>query len=377
MHICFITAEYPTPGQSNGGIGTMVKFIGEYLAKAGHDVSVIGEYSSKIGDQVENGVFIRRLPLNTRGPLRLLKKIRLLNKAIQKRHQEKRIDIIETPELGLAFLKKEPDITYVIRMNGGHHFFAEAENRPTEWKKVWKEKRSFAKADALIAVSDYVGSRTTSLLKLSKAYTVINNPLDTEAFAPSDSSLVVPGRIVFVGTLVEKKGIRQLIQAMPRIREAHPNAHLVAVGRDAFFPGTSKPYTPYLHSFLPEQHEEYITFTGAVPHSEVVNYIQTAEVCAYPSHMEALPLAWLEALGLGKPFVGGETGPGPEVIKHKETGLLCNPHEPDDIAEKINWLLRHPEAAKQMGLTARDDIMQRFSIEKLGKDNIRFFEQCI
>ena len=51
-------------------------------------------------------------------------------------------------------------------MHGGHHFFAKSENRPTEWKKVWQEKKSFAKADQIIAVSQYVAKVTSQLLKL-------------------------------------------------------------------------------------------------------------------------------------------------------------------------------------------------------------------
>lgn len=350
----------------------MIKFIGEYLASQGVRVSVIGEYE-KTGQSVENGVHIYRYTL-TQKPFTVFKRYILLNQWIRELHQSHKIDFIETPELGLFLLRKIKGVRYVIRMNGGHHFFALAENRKKEPLKVIMEKISFSKADLILAVSAYVRDKTLELLKLNKEVTIINNPVNTNQFKIADSSNIIDKRIVFVGSVVEKKGIRQLIMGMPEIRSKHPNAHLIVVGRNANFPGTNQPYFPYLQKYLASDYKNYITFTGGVPHKEVANYIATAEICVYPSHMEALPLAWLEALGMGKPFVGGKTGPGPEVIIHGETGLLADPYSPEDIAEKVIALFDNPSFAKHLGENAYADVQKRFSIEVLGEKNLRFYE---
>jgi glycosyltransferase involved in cell wall biosynthesis len=93
--------------------------------------------------------------------------------------------------------------------------------------------------------------------------------------------------------------------------------------------------------------------------------------------MEAMPMAWLEALAMGKPFVGSKTGPGPEAVKDDETGLLCDPHDSIDIADKVIWMLQNKEAAQKMGLAARADVLERFNIEKLVKENIAFYQNCL
>ena len=63
------------------------------------------------------------------------------------------------------FLKQKiKNIKYVIRLHGGHHFFAEAENRGINKWKGFQEKRSFKKADAFIAVSNYVKNHTATYL---------------------------------------------------------------------------------------------------------------------------------------------------------------------------------------------------------------------
>ena len=74
------------------------------------------------------------------------------NELIKEIHSTEPIDVIETSELGLAFLEKIKSVKYIIRLHGGHHFFSEAENRGINWWKGWQEKRSFKKADAFIAV---------------------------------------------------------------------------------------------------------------------------------------------------------------------------------------------------------------------------------
>jgi glycosyltransferase involved in cell wall biosynthesis len=300
------------------------------------------------------------------------------NAALKIINKSAKIDIVEGSELGLAFLKKIPGVQYVVRMHGGHHYFALAENRKKEPWKVFQEKRSFAKADAICAVSNYVADTTKNLLGLkNRTVHVIYNPINTEAFSQVDYAKSVPNRILYVGSLVEKKGVRQLIQAMPQIVESISDTELYLVGRMGNIPGTGQSYEPVLMNSIPAEIKDKIHFTGAVPHTEIPAYLESAEVCVYPSHMEAMPIAWLEALAMGKPFVGSKTGPGPEAVKDGETGLLCDPHNPADIAEKVIWMLQNKEAARNMGLAARADVLQRFNIETLVRANLDFYQSCL
>jgi hypothetical protein len=91
-------------------------------------------------------------------------------KTITEIHKKNPIDIIEGAELSLAFLPKIKEIKYVIRLHGGHHFFAEGENRGINGWKGFQEKRSFKKADAFIAVSNYVKSHTAKYLSYCEFY---------------------------------------------------------------------------------------------------------------------------------------------------------------------------------------------------------------
>jgi glycosyltransferase involved in cell wall biosynthesis len=261
-------------------------------------------------------------------------------------------------------------------MHGGHHFFTKYENRALEKSKAFLEKKSFSKADAILAVSDFVGEETKKMLGLKLPITTIYNPIHTKNFPEAKPDTVVSNRLLFVGTVCEKKGIRQLVQAFPKVKERFPDATLQIVGRDWRFPD-GRSYIDYLKTYIRTEDTEVITIVGPVAHTEIPKYISEAAVCVYPSHMEAMPLAWLEVLSMGKPFVASAIGPGFEAVKDGETGLLCNPHQPEDIVAKVIQMLEDPDKAWAMGSDARKDILQRFDVEVVLKQNIDFYKNIV
>jgi glycosyltransferase involved in cell wall biosynthesis len=355
----------------------MVGFLANALAERGHLVSVVGNYEANETEHLHEGqLTIYRLGHAT-GVLKGAMNFQTIGNCILEIHQAKPIDIVEGSELSFGYLKVPAGIQKVIRLHGGHHYFAHAENRKTEWRKAMMERRSFAKAHHFIAVSDFVGRETARLLGKNFDYTVINNPIDTGKFHEARPEKTVANRLVFVGTVVEKKGIRQLVQAMPAILKEVPDATLVVIGRHANQPGTAIPYLPVLQKEIGPEISDSIVLKGAVPHDEVVAFIESAEICVYPSHMEAMPLAWLEVLAMAKPFVGSNTGPGTEVVKHGETGLLCNPHDPDDISEKVLWLLRHKAEAAAMAKRAREDVQKRFDLNVIVPKNLDHYNSLL
>ena len=378
MHIAFLALDFPDKNGVGGGIGSFVKTLGAELVKHGFKVSVVAaQYRKNSFVEDVDGMSVYRLKLTMLPIVGGFFNYNKINQAFTDIHSRKAIDIVETSESQLAFVKKIKDVKYCIRMHGGHHYFAVAENRGFEKRKVYQEKKSLAKADFQLAVSHYVAQKTKELLSLKTDAKVIYNPINTDAFKKADATKVVKNSLVFIGSLVEKKGIRQLVLAMPKIIKEVPDAILTVVGRDGYIPGTDKKYLPVLQKAIPKELKDKIIFTGPVPHSEIPNYLEHAEVCVYPSHMEAMPIAWLEALAMGKPFVGSKTGPGPEAVFEGKTGVLCDPHNPEDIAEKVIWLLQNKEAAQKMGLAARADVLERFNIKKLVQENIDFYKSCL
>jgi glycosyltransferase involved in cell wall biosynthesis len=379
MHIVFLTHEYPKPGFPHGGVGTFIQTLGRWLVKNSHSVSILGvNYTSNYEEKLDQGVQIYRLPKQNRKGLTWWKHAQSIYQKLLELQHIHPIDVVEGTELSFAFLPRIEGVKYLIRMNGGHHFFAESENREINWWKGFQEKRSFKRADAVVGVSQYVVDHTSKYISFdSKKKGVIFNPANLEKFYPADPNKQVKGRILFAGTVCEKKGIRQLIQAMPIIKQAIPEAHLLVVGRDWKFPKTGHSYIEYLTDFIDSRIIDDIRFLGPVPNSEIPKLIEEAEICCYPSHMEAMPLAWIEVMAMGKAFVGSSLGPGKEIVQDGFNGLLCDPRQPTDIAEKVISMLRNNKEAMQMGERAREFALQNFSLDIIGKVNIKLYQSLL
>lgn len=379
MHICFVTSEYPINDLPHGGVATFIRNLGYKLVEKNIQVSVILiDYNRNSKKMVlDHGIEVYFLPKKKIIPKFISNSISI-NKIIKNIHQISPIDFVETPELGLAFINKIKGIKYVIRMNGGHHFFAAAENRKIEWNKAWQEKKSFKKADHIIAVSEYVAETTRSLLNLgNRKITILYNPIDVKRFYQSDKSKIEPFSIFFAGTIIEKKGIRQLVQSLNYLVDDFPKVKLYIAGRDAVLPGTRTLYRPILEKEITENIKNHIIFLGTIPNFDMPQYIEKSNLCCYPSHMEAMPLAWLEVLAMGKTFIGSITGPGPEAVENNETGLLADPFNPKDIAEKIKYIFQNEEKAIQLGINARNRVLKNFNVDVMVEKNIAFFKSLI
>lgn len=380
MHICFITHEYPKIGFPHGGIGSFVKTIAAALVQNNIKVSVVGiNYTAKEENEIDGGVMIYRLKKSNIKGLAWYINSKSINKKIEEIHSRAPISIIEASELGFAFIKKIKDIKYIIRLHGGHHFFAEAENRKINPWKGFQEKRSFKKSDAFIAVSNYVKTHTEKYLSYNnKPIAYINYPINTELFRPI-LVLEVASRIVFAGTVCEKKGVRQLIQAFPLVKKQFPQTTLEIYGRDWLYPNGNSYMEMLKEQELPQLGEvsRDIHFHGAVAYDKIPLKYAEAAVCVFPSHMETQGLVAPEAMAMEKAVVFSKLGPGPETIVDYKTGLLCDPHNPIDIAEKISWFLLNQEKKQLIQKNARTFVLKKYELDTIVNQNRIFFQSMV
>lgn len=378
MHICFLTNEYPKEGFPHGGIGSFVKTLAVALVKKNIKVSIIGvNYTLDSEMETEEGVAIYRLKRSKIKFISWYFNCKAINKKIKEIHKENPITIVESSELGLAFLNKIKDIKYIIRLHGGHHFFAESENRKINRWKGFQEKRSFKKSDAFVAVSQFVKKHTEKYLSYdNKLVAYINNPINDELFQPI-AKIGSETKIIFAGTVCEKKGIRQLIQAFPLVKKEFPEATLEIYGRDWFFPDGSS----YIEMLTKKELSQLdnivkdIHFHGAVAYTNIPAVYAGASVCVFPSHMETQGLVAPEAMAMEKAVVFTKLGPGPETIENYKTGLLCDPHSPENIAKKIIWFFSNKEKAELIAKTARVVALEKYGLYNIVHENITFYKK--
>jgi glycosyltransferase involved in cell wall biosynthesis len=88
-----------------------------------------------------------------------------------------------------------------------------------------------------------------------------------------------------------------------------------------------------------------------------------SRVCVLPSVSEALGRVVIEAMATYTPVIGSNVGGIPDMVRDGESGFLVPPGDETALAEKIRWVLDHPEEAKVMGRKGRAFAEQFFSTE--------------
>lgn len=162
-------------------------------------------------------------------------------------------------------------------------------------------------------------------------------------------------RILMVGRLVNEKGQRYAIDAMPTILKEFPNAHLQIVGQG------------YLTDSLNQQIsdlgiEDAVTLSGYRP--DIPQLLHDADIFLFPSLSEGCPNALLEAMAVGLPCVAAESEAAKEIITSGENGILTPLRDGDAIAEAVMSITRDPQCARRLGNAAARHIADHFSIRR-------------
>ncbi len=371
MHVLFICGEYPP--YVHGGVGSFDQTLARELVRIGHTASVVGLYSGIDRDVVEDdqGVHVVRLPISESSVSQLgsARAQRLLWRVVRGLDP----DVIEGTELSLWSRPGGVSGPCVIRLHGGHHFFSHAAGRAPRRLRALTERRSFAKADAFVGVSQYVVDETRRYLRFhGKPTAVIPNAIDVDRFTAVDAEYE-HDLVFFVGTLCLKKGVEELLDAFALVLRDHPDLRLVIAGRDSIDSRTGRSFREGLEAEMDPLVAARVEFLGAQPNAVVADYLARARLTVLPSHMETFGIVWAEAMVSGAALVASRTGPGPEVVQDGRTGLLADPFDPTSIAGAMRRLLDDAALSARLRSEAATWARSRYSISRLVHDNVDFW----
>ncbi len=185
------------------------------------------------------------------------------------------------------------------------------------------------------------------------------------------------GNILFIGGLVEHKGIQYLIEAFPKILEEVPEAKLNIIGKGpANDPNNIEDYLKRRVSEL--KLDEKVTFFGSIKNESVRDYYQKANVVVVPSiSMDNSPMVIYEAMASGRPVVGSKIGGIPELIRDRETGYLTEPRNPEDIAKKVIKVLSDRNLAERFGKTSREITLSEYSHETHYENLMKIYQKLV
>jgi len=215
---------------------------------------------------------------------------------------------------------------------------------------------------SFIAVSEAVRAQAINAYGIhpDKLHTLFIG-VDTRSFAPTG----VPAgerepHILFVGRLVEKKGLEFLIRAMALVKRRFPQARVKVVG--------DGPLRERMEALTAEL-QAPVDFLGAQPSERVRALLGTARIFCLPSIVsqsgdaEGLPISILEAQACGVPVVTSAMGGRDEGIDPERSGLAFPEGDHEALAAQIERLLADAGLCSAMGRAARELATHKFDIQ--------------
>jgi len=215
----------------------------------------------------------------------------------------------------------------------------------------------FKKADRATAISNYLAEYITSQNK-NLSVAVIPNGVSLHKFAMNNQELENNYTIITVSRLVEKNGVKDLIEAMAIVVKKFNDAKLLIIGD-----GEQKEELIKRSKSLGL--ENNIKFLGEIPHDQLPEYLSKAGVFVRPSLSEGLGVAFLEAMASGVAIIGTPVGGIPDFLKDRETGLFCEPENPQDIANKIVEIIDNKDFRQKLIKNARKLVEEKYDWDNI------------
>jgi len=178
-------------------------------------------------------------------------------------------------------------------------------------------------------------------------------------FSPDSTHPRTSHQLLFVGRLVEKKGLVFLLDALPRVISQHPDVELFIAG--------DGPLRKALERHAQQLGlSERVTFLGMQQQQQLPALYRRAALLVAPfvvasgGDQEGLGLVLVEAMGCGCPVIASELPAVLDVIQPGKTGTLVPSAQADALAAQINALLSDPDKRAELASAAHADVLTRF-----------------
>jgi colanic acid/amylovoran biosynthesis glycosyltransferase len=240
---------------------------------------------------------------------------------------------------------------------------------PREFPSIYQTL--FKRSDFIIVLSEAMKEELLRLHCPGEKIRVHHLGVDLNKFKPGEKKERGYNTLLLAGRLVEKKGIPLAIEAFARIKNKYPQSRLKIIG-DGYLKDTIED--------LIRQHglQDRITLVGFhTPYTQIKEEMSNADIFILPSHTskrgdeEGTPMVLMEAQAMGLPVISTFHAGIPEVVIDGETGFLVKEKDIDALADRLAYLLDHPELRLEMGRKGRAHIEKHYNV----KDEITHIER--
>jgi glycosyltransferase involved in cell wall biosynthesis len=222
------------------------------------------------------------------------------------------------------------------------------------------EQETFAQAQAIIVVSEFLKQQLIERGVVSEKIQVIPNAVNPDDFDMNLDTATLKQRynllgktvITFVGMFSHWDRLDQLIEGFAQIYQQAPETHLMVVGE-----GIQRPD-------LEQQAERlnvraHITFSGEVHRKDIPRYIGASDICVlYGSNPFGSPIALFEYMIMGKAVVVPGYEPIAAIVAHNQNGKLFVPDNLSQFVSEVIHLVQSSDERRKLGQNAREKILR-------------------
>ncbi|MEB6259900.1 glycosyltransferase family 4 protein [Staphylococcus haemolyticus] len=210
-----------------------------------------------------------------------------------------------------------------------------------------------------IKVLGYGSSNGVNLEKFDKKFNAIPNELQEQL-----SGYFVIG---FVGRIVKDKGIKEVVEMFKMLQAKNLKVKLLLLGN----PEKDDSISASDYQYLVDNND--VILAGHV--SQPVNYFNHMDVLVSPTYREGFANVSLEAQAVEVPVITTRATGAIDTIEDNETGFLVDVGESKGLAEKVEYLINHPDLKKEMGKKGRLRVEEQFTNEVVWKHLETIYKQ--
>ena len=373
-----IVGPYPKEeGKIQGGVEAVTYYLSEGLAaRGGMDVHVVTSVSGLTTEQLrdsQSGARVHMLPLWRRWGC--LTGFAVDVSRIRKAMRRIRPDLIHVhTQTFYPFAALQRGYPSVLTPHGvlfreiqlAKGFVAQLQSRLA----CVYERNALRRARHIILLNRYLANVYGDLLKGRKLH-FIDNPIDDRFFGLPDEA--EPGEILFIGTVLERKGLLHLVEAASILKSNGADFRVKVVG-----PVYDQDHFALVKSRVAQRRlEDRFDFLGMVTDQEVMERYARCSMLVLPSFEETAPMAISQAQAAAKPVVATRVGGVCEMVEDDVTGYTVSFGDAQALADGISRLLADPDRAKSMGKAARSTAEQRYRRSSVIEKTLAVYEEAL
>lgn len=222
----------------------------------------------------------------------------------------------------------------------------------------------------IIAISLYLQEKLLSVGYCIKDLTLISYGVDTSVFKPNKNSKKSGFTVLYVGQIIRRKGVHNIIAAMNDLVNYDRGMNLLLVGDG------DRNYIIELKEMVEALNlKDNVFFTGKIYHTDLVKLYTSSDIFVYPSIFpEPFGMSILEAMACGLPVIGTNVGGIPDIIKHGTNGYLIKENSPNEISKSILFLISNPDILNGIAAEAVKTIDEKFQWKIIAQNILREYQ---